>query len=181
MELNLDTPIQYVKGVGPHYAKVLGKRGIYTIQELIEWFPRAYEDRRVARNIYSLQINEIVSLKAEIVSVKSIQMGKSYKKIYDVLVKDSTGTIHCKYFRMPFRGYFDRLAAGQQVRVVGKVVAYHGQKQFLHPDIKEAGTDEITDTLVPIYTDTEGVTPSKLRKVMLQALTGIKIPERFPK
>ncbi len=180
MDLNLDTPIQYVKGVGPHYAKVLGKRGIHTVQELIEWFPRAYEDRRAARNIYSLQLNEIVSLKAEIVSIKAIQMGKSYRKIYDVLIKDSTGTIHCKYFRTPFRGYFDRLSAGQIVRVVGKVVAYRGQKQFLHPDIREVGGEEDTDTLVPIYTETEGVTPGKLRKVMLQALSGVKIPEKFP-
>lgn len=178
--MNLDTPIQYVKGVGPHYAKVLAKRGIHTIQELVEWFPRAYEDRRVARNIYSLQINEIVSLKAEIISIHMIPMGKSHRKIYDVVVRDATGTIHCKYFRTPFRGYFDRLSKGQIVRVVGKVVSYRGQKQFLHPDIKEVGIDEEVDKLVPIYTETEGVTPGKLHKVMLHALTGIKIPEKFP-
>ncbi len=180
MDLNLDTPIQYVKGVGPHYAKVFQRRGINTIKELLEWFPRAYEDRRAARNIASLQINELVSLKAEIVSVRSIQIGKSYRKIYDVTVKDSSGLIHCKYFRMPFKGYFEKLTPGKIVRVVGKVVSYRGQVQFLHPDIKDLESESLSDQLIPIYTETEGVTPSKLRTVMGLALQSVQIPERLP-
>lgn len=179
MDLSLDTPIQYIKGVGPHYAKVFERRGIYTVHELLEWFPRAYEDRRVARNIRSLQINEIVSLKAEIVSVRSIPTSK-FKKIYDVSVKDDSGVIHCKFFRTPFKGYFERLNPGKMVRVVGKIVSYRGQIQFLHPDIKDLDSELESDQLIPIYTETEGVTPSKLRKVMEIALDSVKIPEKLP-
>lgn len=182
MDLNLDTPIQYLKGVGPHYSKAFEKRGLYKIQELLEWFPRTYEDRRAARNIKSLQPNETVSLKAEIVYVKPIFLGRTKRKIYDVLIKDASGQIHCKYFRVPFKGYFDRLEPHKIVRVVGKVIEYRGSKQFHHPDIKDATEEEIDDQLIPIYTETEGITPQRLHKIMDLALTSVykTIPESMP-
>lgn len=182
MDLYLDTPIQYLKGVGPHYSKTFEKRGLYSIQELLEWFPRTYEDRRAARNIRSLQPNETVSLKAEVVYVKPIFLGKTKRKIYDVLVKDASGQIHCKYFRVPFKGYFDRLEPHKMVRVVGKVIEYRGTKQFHHPDIKDATDEEIDDQLIPIYTETEGITPQRLHKIINMALDGVyaKIPETLP-
>lgn len=182
MDLYLDTPIQYLKGVGPHYSKAFEKRGLYSIQELLEWFPRTYEDRRAARTISSLQPNETVSLKAEVVYVKSIFVGRTKRKIYDVLVKDLSGQIHCKYFRVPYKGYFDRLEPRKMVRVVGKVIEYRGSKQFHHPDIKDATDEEIDDQLIPIYTETEGITPQRLHKIMDLALSGVysKIPETMP-
>jgi ATP-dependent DNA helicase RecG len=182
MDLYLDTPIQYLKGVGPHYSKTFEKRGLYSIQELLEWFPRTYEDRRAARNISSLQVNETVSLKAEVVYVKPIFLGRTKRKIYDVLVKDSSGQIHCKYFRVPFKGYFDRLEPHKMVRVVGKVIEYRGTRQFHHPDIKDATDEEIDDQLIPIYTETEGITPQRLHKIINMALDGVyaKIPETLP-
>ncbi len=182
MDLNLDTPIQYLKGVGPHYAGVFEKRGIYKVQDLLEWFPRTYEDRRAARNIASLQVNETVSLKAEIVYVRPIFLGRTKRRIYDVLIKDSSGQIHCKFFRVPYRGYFDRLEPHMIVRVVGKVIIYRGQKEFHHPDIKDATDEVIDDQLIPIYTDTEGITPQRLSKIMGLALEKVQseIPETLP-
>lgn len=182
MDLYLDTPIQYLKGVGPHYGKAFEKRGLYNIQELLEWFPRTYEDRRAARNIKSLQPNETVSFKAEIVYVKPIFLGRTKRKIYDVLIKDSSGQIHCKYFRMPYKGYFDRLEPHKMVRVVGKVIQYRGVKELHHPDIKDATDEVIDDQLIPIYTETEGITPQRLHKIMGLALEGVynKIPETIP-
>ncbi len=182
MDLYLDTPIQFLKGVGPHYSKVFEKRGLHNIEELLEWFPRTYEDRRAARNIKSLKPDETVSLRAEIVYVKPIAIAHGKRRIYDVLIRDESGRIHCKYFRVPFRGYFDRLEPGKPVRVVGKVILYRGTLEFHHPDIKDATDEEIEDQLVPIYTETEGITPSRLHKIMNMAVLGVysKIPETLP-
>lgn len=182
MDINLDTPIQFLKGVGPHYAKIFEKRGMFKISQLLEWYPRAYEDRRAARNIRSLGENEVVSLKAQIVYVKPIVLGRTRRKIYDILIKDSSGQIHCKYFRTPFRGYFDRLESGKTVRVVGKVIRYRGSLEFHHPDIKDATEEEITDQLVPIYTETEGLTPQRLHKIIDIAIKGVypKLTENIP-
>src|ERR1044072_2185297 len=98
MDLKLDTPVQFIKGVGPKLGDVLRKKGVATVQDLLEWYPRAYEDRRAARNIASLKPKELVRLRARVVRVSSFNMGASRRKMYDVTVTDGTGKIHCKFF-----------------------------------------------------------------------------------
>ena len=98
MALNLDTDIQYLKGVGPKLGSLLSRNGISTVKDLLANYPRAYEDRRAARNIASLKENDVVSLKAYVASVSSYAMGKSSRKIYDLLIRDNSGQIRCKFF-----------------------------------------------------------------------------------
>ncbi|MCB0379493.1 MAG: ATP-dependent DNA helicase RecG, partial [Bdellovibrionales bacterium] len=175
MALYIDTPIQYLKGVGPKLGDMLKKRGFRTLEDLFDNFPRSYEDRRAGRNIASLQPGEIVSLKAEILKVSSINMGKSRRKIYDVSLKDSSGIIHCKFFRVPYRGYFERFQPRMPVRVVGKVTLYRGRIELHHPDIQEIhGEEELTDELVPIYSETEGLSGTRLRKIVAKATEFLK-------
>ncbi len=137
MPLRIDTPVQFLKGVGPKFGDLLRKKGIATIGDLLQWYPRAYEDRRVARNIASLKADELVSLKAQIVNVSSFQLGKSRRKIYDITVRDDSGKIHCKFFRVPYKGYFERYQPQQFVRVIGKVTFYRGRLEFHHPDLQD--------------------------------------------
>lgn len=187
MNLTYDTQIQYLKGVGPKLGDVLRKRGVATVGELLEWFPRAYEDRRRARNIASLEADQVVSIEANILSVRSVQMGRSHRKMYEVVLGDSSGKIACKYFRVPYRGYFERFSTQQKVRVAGKVTFYRSRLEFHHPDIQPVfEEDEVTaDILIPLYTDTEGLSPHKLRKLMDSAIEELvakqkAIPEVFP-
>ncbi len=176
MGLTLKTDIQYLKGVGPKLGGLLRKRGIGTIEDLLEYYPRAYEDRRAARSISTLEENDIVSLRAEIMRVSSIPMGKSRRRIYDVLVRDQSGRIQCKYFRVPYRGFFERFQVGNQVRVIGKIIRYRGVLQFQHPDIRDVHSHEnegdnkdiegSRDCLVPLYTDVEGFNSVKVRRLL---------------
>lgn len=178
MSLYIDTPIQYLKGVGPRLGTLLQKKGIRTLQDLFENYPRSYEDRRAARNISSLQPGEIVSIKAEIVGVSSYNLGRSTKKVYDVTVRDGSGLIHCKYFRVPYRGYFERFQPRQPVRVIGKVTHYRGKIEFHHPDIQDIDPNEVvTDELIPIYSETEGLSTTRLRKILANATEFLKNDE----
>lgn len=182
-KLQFDTPVQYLKGVGPHFAKILGTRGIKTVEDLLEWYPRAYEDRRAARSISTLRPGEIVSLTATVVKVSSQPLGRSQRRIYDVMVRDATGFVACKFFRVPYKGYFERFQPGQSVRVVGKVTLYRGRIEFHHPDLRSDDPDEeLADCLVPIYTETEGLSLTKLRKLMVFALHELngQIPDNIP-
>ncbi len=63
MALRLDTPVKFVKGIGPKLGDILARRDIHTVGDLLEFYPRTYEDQRAARNISSLQPGELVSLK----------------------------------------------------------------------------------------------------------------------
>ncbi len=167
MALRLDSTVQYIKGVGPKLGDIFARRGIRTVADLLEFYPRAYEDQRAARNISSLQAGEIVSLKATILSCKAITLGKSTRKIYDVIVKDNSGQVNCKFFRVPYRGYFDRFQPFKEVRVVGKVLFYKGRIEFHHPEIRDIETDDLPqDAIIPIYTEFEGLTRGKILRII---------------
>jgi ATP-dependent DNA helicase RecG len=181
MALMFDTPVQYVKGVGPKLGDVLNRRGIHTIADLLEWYPRAYEDRRAVQTISDLSHDRVVSIKAQVLNVRSMKMGKSHRKIYEVVVGDRTGRISCKYFRVPYRGYFERLKPLQEVRVVGKVTDYRGRLEFHHPDVFPVAEDDTPeDQLVPLYTETEGISPQRLRRIIETAMLGLGVPDRIP-
>lgn len=178
--LQYDTHIQYLKGVGPKLGDVLRRRGVGTVGELLDWFPRSYEDRRAARTVSSLEADQVVSLKASVIAVRQMNMGKSHRKIYEILVGDSTGRIGCKYFRVPYRGYFERFTPHQSVRISGKVTLYRGKKEFHHPDIQIIGSEEedgLSDALIPLYTETEGLSTGKFRRIMETALNEIVNPQ----
>lgn len=174
MALRLDTSLQYLKGVGPKLASLFSRHGIRTVGELLEFYPRAYEDQRAARNIASLRVGDIVSVKAQVVSVHSINMGRSQRKMYDVVVRDTSGQIRCKFFRVPYKGYFERFTPFKEVRVVGKVTDYHGKIQFQHPDIRDIDPDEENqDALIPLYTEIEGFSTAKIHRFVKAALEQI--------
>ncbi|MCB0408250.1 MAG: DEAD/DEAH box helicase, partial [Bdellovibrionales bacterium] len=186
MAIEINTDVQFIKGVGPKLGAVLAKRGVHTVGDLLEWYPRTYEDRRAARQISSLEPGQIVSLQAQVIIVRSMNLGRSRRKMYEVIVGDSTGKIACKYFRVPYRGYFERFEPGMSVQVSGKVTNYRNRIEFHHPDVHPVKEDENTeDALIPLYTETEGLSPSKLRKIIDTALknlpnetTPVKTPSR---
>lgn len=175
MALRLDSSIQYIKGVGPKLGDLFSRKGIKTVGDLLEFYPRSFEDQRAARNIASLRAEDIVSIKATVVAVHSINMGRSSRKIYDVILRDSSGQIHCKYFRVPYRGYFERFKPFTEVRVVGKVTEYRGRLEFHHPDIRDIEPDEENqDALIPLYTEIEGLASNKIHKMIQSALRQIE-------
>jgi len=167
MALRLDTSVQYLKGVGPKLGELFSRKGLKTVQDLLDFYPRAYEDQRQARNIASIRPGETVRLKASVVKVASIPIGKSKRRIYDITLKDASGIIHCKFFRIPFKGYFERLVPGKEVQIVGLVKDYKGRIEFHHPDLLDIEPEESTqDVLIPIYTEIEGLSSAKFMRLV---------------
>lgn len=174
MGLDLTTDIQFMKGVGPKLGDVFRKRGLRTVGDLLHNYPRAYEDRRAARNIASLQADQIVSLEAYVANVRSVPLGRTHRKIYDIILMDGSGRISCKYFRTPYKGYFQRFQANQRVRVSGKVINYRGRLEFHHPDLQVVGEDaaeeENKDALLPIYSELDPIPAGKLKRLIQMAI-----------
>ncbi len=172
--LELKTQVQYVKGVGPALGEILAKNGIRTVKDLIEIFPRTYEDRRSGVKIKDLKLDQLVSMKAQLIKVQSIPLGRTSRKIYDITLQDSSGQIHCKFFRVPYKGYFDRFKPFQDIRVVGKVIDYRGRLEFHHPDLRDIDEEEeLQDEVIPVYVEMEGISSFKWQKLIRFALSEV--------
>lgn len=175
MALRLDTSLQYLKGVGPKLGDLFSRKGLKTGHDLLHFYPRAYEDQRHVRNIASLKGGETVRMKASIFKVTSIPLGQTKRRIYDITLKDSSGLIHCKFFRVPYKGYFERFSVGKEVQVVGEVKDYKGRLEFHHPDLLDVESEEeAQDLLIPLYTEIEGLSSAKIMKLIRAVLTQIQ-------
>jgi ATP-dependent DNA helicase RecG len=151
-ELTLDTPVQYVKGVGPKRAEQLAELGIQTVEDLLLYFPRRFDLRRQAQPIASLNVtmDEPVTIAGEVISVRE---KRARKPIFEVVLDDGTAEIPVKWFH---GGYLrSRITPGLQIAVHGKVSEYRDRLQFVNPSHQvlwnPEGTNLDRDELLPVY------------------------------
>ncbi|MCC6278443.1 MAG: ATP-dependent DNA helicase RecG [Oligoflexia bacterium] len=168
MGIQLDTPVQFIKGVGPKISALLARKDIHKVGDVLQWFPRSYEDRRAAKQISDLRPGQLVSFVGEILICRDIQMGRTRRRIYELVVKDATGRIACKWFRVPFKDYFKAFTPGSQVRVTGEVKNYRGVTEIHHPEVRltEGDSEEVESGLLPIYSETEGLNQKLIRRIV---------------
>ncbi len=179
MSIHWYTQVQYLKGVGPKLGSILERKGFSTVGELLYNFPRAYEDQRALMSLSHLNPGQVVTFRSHIQNVRSFNLGRTKRKVYEVVVGDATGKVTCKFFRMPYRGYFQRFQPHQLVRISGKVTNYRGTIEFHHPTIDPIQeNEEIDDQLIPLYSETDGMTSAKMRRLIQVALTEMETLEK---
>ncbi len=167
VNVKLDTPAQYLKGVGPKLAKLLKKLGVETIEDLIYLFPRAYEDRTNIKPIGSLSSSDFEVVKGEVISVNH-QITRSRFSVLKVILSDRSGSIQVVWFNQP---YLQKLIRrGMRLIVSGKVEfsSFDNTMQISAKDF-EIFTGQ-NPKIVPIYPLTEGLYPKKTRSLIHTAL-----------
>src|SRR6202162_5457650 len=118
MPVSLDTEVRMIKGVGPQRAELLAKRGIYTLDDLLNYLPCRYEDRLHFSRIKDVQPNGTYTIRARVMSGQAVRGMYGRNAIYHLLVQDDTGSLPCKFFH---GGYLEgRLKPGQFLILHGK-------------------------------------------------------------
>lgn len=162
------TPVQYLKGVGPKLAKLLFKLGVSTIEDLLFYFPRDYEDRRKIIPISQCRApQDKVLVRGEIFDIDN-QMTKKRFSILKITIKDLSGFIKVVFFNQPYLlGVFKK---GINLIVSGKVEHnfYGGGLELIPKDWEVDNGEPLA--IVPIYNLTEGVFQKALRKIAKTAL-----------
>jgi ATP-dependent DNA helicase RecG len=92
-----DTPVQYVKGVGPARARMLERLGIKTINDLLFCFPWRYEDRKNLKKICNLNYGSHETTVGEVVTAEVITTPRKRMKIFELSVTDETGVLVSKW------------------------------------------------------------------------------------
>lgn len=177
--LTLDTSLRYLKGVGPKLAEIFAKKNLHVLRDLIHWYPRTYRDQRMTHDFSSLTAGSYVTMYGEVAQKRVLRLGKR-KRIYEMIVNTSGGSISCKYFHLPYRGYFDSINIDQSVKVSGRISFYRRYPEMHHPDIHPFNENEKQeDELIPVYTELEHISQYKIRKLIHLVLSALKDAPEF--
>lgn len=100
--IDLTQNVQYIKGVGPNRAELLNSLGIYTLGDLITYFPREYEDRSKIKKIEELEQGEEVTIEATVVSEVIVNRIRKNMTVLKVTVEDDTGKCVITWFNQTY-------------------------------------------------------------------------------
>src|SRR3990172_10439597 len=184
--LDIDTPIQFVKGVGPAKADALAKAGIRTVYDLLLYLPFRYEDRSRRLQIRDVQPGQEATVEVEVVAVRVKSTRRKNFKIVEVVAKDETGQLKAVWFNQEYLK--DTLKPGRRVLIFGK---FERTGLTLFPEVKnpqyelvEPGQDDTTHAgrIVPVYERIGPMTPKHLRRVLHFLVAGMprRVPEVLP-
>jgi ATP-dependent DNA helicase RecG len=152
----LDTPIEYLKGIGPQRAEVLKKEiGIFLYRDLLTYYPFRYVDRTKFYKISEISEDlPYVQLRGSIEKLEVI--GQKQTKRLVVLLKDSTGVVELVWFK-GYNWVAQRLQLGLEYCVFGKAAYFKGRYNIAHPEI-EMVTEEFLrqqSAFQSVYNSTE--------------------------
>ncbi|MBC7218181.1 MAG: ATP-dependent DNA helicase RecG, partial [Candidatus Caldatribacterium sp.] len=175
----LTQPVRYLKGVGPNLEKKLHRLGIATVEDLLFFFPRAYRDRGEIKPIQKLQGVGIETIVARVMQHRMERTRRG--PLLKVVLSDGTGEAHLVCFN---RNYLAQvLRKGAWVCVSGNFRRAFGTWETANFDY-ELGKPAAGDfeRIVPVYSLTEGLSPKKLRGIILSALESClhEVPEILP-
>src|ERR1039457_1986653 len=191
--LELTTPVQYVKGIGPRLAEILATKGIATVGDLLNYLPFRYEDRLSPRGIAELRVGEMATVIGE---VRNSGLFRTRRMpIFQLTVGQGRSRLKCLWFNATYLQ--DKFKPGQLIALYGKVEQdKSGELQIIQPQLEmlgEASADGADDKaaasleegrIVPIYESTgQGrVTARWFRRVIRTALDDLtpELAETIP-
>ena len=170
---------KYIKGVGPNRIKQLNSLGIYTLEDVISYYPRGYENRGIKKDIAELVDGEDALIEAKCVSrMTEIRIRKNMT-IYKLVVRDETATCTLTWFNVPFLK--KRFIVGDTYKFFGKIKRKLNQIEMMTPIIDEQDSNKNTGRIIPIYPSTYNLSQNILRKIIENALEEAKVlPETIP-
>jgi ATP-dependent DNA helicase RecG len=193
--LELATPVQYVKGVGPRIADILAGKGIHTVGDLLHYLPFRYEDRLNPRGISELRAGEMASVIGE---VRNSGLFRTRSMpIFQLTIGQGRARLRCLWFNATYLQ--EKFKPGQMIALYGKVEADQRTRelQIVQPQFEVLGDSSDSGSngserkaaeslevgrIVPIYEAAGRVTPKWFRKIIRTALENLTpdLPDPIP-
>ena len=193
--LELSTPVQYVKGVGPRIGEALAGKGIHTVRDLLHYLPFRYEDRLNPRGISELRAGEMATIVGE---VRNSGLFRTRSMpIFQLTVGQGRAKLRCLWFNATYLQ--DKFVPGQMIALYGKVEEDQRSRelQIIQPQFeilgepgdggnngaeKKAAESLEIGRIVPIYEATGRLTSKWFRRIIRTALDNLTpdLPEAIP-
>ena len=172
----LNSPIEYLKSVGPQRAELLKKElDIHTFYDLLNYFPYRYLDKSAVKNIRDLVADEYAQIKGRVISTETL--GTKGGKRFVIHLKDDTGICDLIFFQ-GIKWLENKFKVGEEYIVFGKTSEFRNKANFVHPDIDLAKDDESSgEEFLPMYNSTEKLKHKGLDSKGIAKLFKMLIPQ----
>ncbi len=177
--MDLDKDVKYIKGVGPNRVELLNKLGIFTLKDLITYYPRTYEDRSKPKNIAECINGDEVLIKG-IACGRVSEVRLQGKTMQRLLVRDESGSCTITWFNQSYLK--NKFEVGQCYKFYGKVSNNFGKITMTSPVFDENKKNFNTGKIIPLYPLTYQLSQNVLRKIMESGLAEVegKLRETLP-
>ena len=159
-----------IKGVGPELAKKFATLGVRTVYDLVENFPRRYEDYSRVTTIHDMHPGP-VTIEAVIKQAKGRYVRRGMH-ITEAIASDETDSVRLIWFNQPYRAA--ALKPGQKYYISGVYELSHNRFAIMSPSVELVSNFPVnTARIIPVYRETKGLTSTQIRKIVRETLPDI--------
>jgi len=164
----LSNSCEIISGVGEVLVKKLNKCGIHSLQDLLFHLPYRYQDRTRVTAIQDLRAHDFCVVSGHVCKTE-IKYGK--RMMLDCYIEDKTGVMKLRFFHFN-KQQVKNLEESPLIRAFGEVRGFSGMMEMIHPEYQLLQDENcpVDETLTPIYSTTQGLTQTRLRQLVNQAL-----------
>ena len=164
----LDAPITVIRGVGSKQSSLMRKLGLNTIEDLLYFFPRRYDDYSALKTIGQLKFGDEITIIGKVITIATYKSRRNMT-IVEAVLSDTTGNIRLMWFNQDY--HLRYLRKGMFISVSGKVDSYAGRSVITHPDYEPIDQQQLhTNRIVPVYPLTAMITQRWLRRTMFNTI-----------
>lgn len=179
--MDLTTSVRYIRGIGEKKAQAFEKLGVFSLSDLISFFPRKYEDRSSFKPIALTVDGEIVCLRVLIADEPRLARVRRGLDIVKLRAVDESGSVDITFFNQPY--VKNNLHRGDACCFYGKIELTGTRRGMVNPVYeRESSAGDVTGRIVPVYRVASGLTQKNLRQAVQQGLDSCAdfIPELLP-
>ena len=177
----LNAPVTVLPGVGPKHGETLKRLGLETLEDMLYFFPRRYDDYSQLKTINRLEYGEQVTVIGTVQSASTRNVRSGKMKVTEAIVSDGTGNLRVTWFNQPWMA--KKLHPGVQVVLSGKTDQYLGRIAMSNPEVEQIEQQNLhTNRIVPVYPLTANITQRWLRRLMHRVITywAPRLADPFP-
>ena len=163
---SINAPLSVIDRVGKATADKLGKLGLFTLEDILYFFPRRYEDYSQLKPIHQLSFGDELSIVAKFYNIYT-KVSKHRKGVVEAAINDGTGFLRVNWYKGKYADHFIKSIKPDFLYVFsGKIDVFRGRLILLNPEIEEIDKEHLqTNRIVPVYPLTAGITQKKIREI----------------
>lgn len=161
-------PIDTLKGIGDKTGKLFHKVGVETVEDLLEYYPRAYDAYEEPSLIGDLKPDRVMTVAGMLYKTPDVKR-YSHIQVITTTLKDATGTLALTWYNMPY--LYSTLKAGMRAIFRGRIVKKSGRLTMEQPEVfTPEAYEQVVHSMQPIYGQTKGLSNKTVVRAVKQAL-----------